>query len=47
MNHIVNKMNIDFNYHGIENVLSGKTRISLYLPGGEFTPKRIVVIQMK
>ena len=33
----------NFNYHGIENALSGKTRFD----GGYFTPKRILVIQMK
>ena len=34
-----------FNYHGIQKALCGKTR---YLGGGEyFTPKRILVIQMK
>ena len=32
-----------FNYHGIENALCGKT-IGC---GGKFTPKRIIVLQMK
>ena len=32
---------VKFNYHGIENALCGKTRFEY------FTPKRILVIQMK
>ena len=33
----------NFNYHGIENAVCGKTWIN----GGCFTPKRILVIQME
>ena len=36
----------NFNYHGIKNALSGKTRINNE-NGQSFTPKRILVIQMK
>ena len=34
-----------FNYHGIEKALNGKT--GTWYSGERFTPKRILVIQMK